>query len=91
MKNMSKAARKRLMKSEFWHRIVDIVKAWDCYLAIGDNKSADACMHEWSMAKLALEHITGESYGFTRNGKTYGIVNERDCTDCPILGITTTA
>ena len=83
MKNMSKAARERLTKSDFWHRVQEIVKAWDYYIATGDKESAAECMHEWSMAKLALEHITGELYGFTRNGETYGIVNERDYTDKP--------
>jgi len=91
MKNMSKAARKRLMKSEFWHRVKDIVTAWDYYLATGDHKSADECMREWNMAKLALEHITGELYGFTRNGETYGIVNERDYEDRPIFEKSTPA
>ena len=70
MKNMSKAARERLMKSDFWNRTCEIIVAWDYYLTTNDRESSDECMHEFNMAKLALEHITGELYGFTRNGET---------------------
>lgn len=83
---LSKAAMKRLKDSEFFREVQDVVKAWDFYLATGDKESADEMMHKWSMAKLALEHITGNLYGFSRNGETYSIVNERDYNDRIILG-----
>lgn len=74
-----------MTKSDFWHRTLEIITAWDYYLTVGDRTSADECMREWNMAKLALEYITGELYGFTRNGETYGIVNERDYSDRPFI------
>ena len=83
---MTKAAMKRLLKSDFFHEVEEVVKAWDYYLAIKDRKSSDEMMHKWSMAKLALEHITGNIYGFSRNGETYSIVNERDHNDILLAG-----
>jgi hypothetical protein len=93
MKTMSKAAMKRLLRSEFFHNVEELVKAWDYYL--GNNrkhaeqyrKEADEMMHKWDMAKLALEYITGNIYGFSRDGTgNYGIVNERDYSDRIIVG-----
>lgn len=78
---MTKAAMKRLTTSKFYHEVCDIVVAWDYYLNVSDRKSADACMHQWTMAKLALEFITGNLYGISRNGETVSIVNERDYND----------
>ena len=86
MNTMTKAAEARLRKSNFFREVVDIAGAWDYYLTIGDREAANEMMHKWEMAKLALEHITGNLYGFTRDGETYGIVNERDYNDRPITG-----
>ena len=83
---MTKAAMKRLLKSKFFHEVMEVVTAWDYYLAIGDRKASDEMMHKWEMAKLALEHITGNLYGFSRNGETYSIVNERDYSDRIFIG-----
>lgn len=78
---MTKAAKTRLEKSDFFHEVCDIIVAWDYYLHINDRKSADECMHKWEIAKKALEFITGELYGFSRNGETVSIVNERNYDD----------
>lgn len=78
---MTKAAKTRLEKSDFFHEVCDIIVAWDYYLHINDRESADECMHKWEMAKKALEFITGELYGFSRNGETVSIVNERNYDD----------
>lgn len=78
---MTKAAMTRLMKSEFFHTTCEVVMAWDYYLHEGDRQAADEMMYKWQMAKLALEHITGEIYGFSRDGETVRIVNEADCND----------
>ena len=78
---MTKAAKQRLLASRFFHEVAEIVKAWDYYLHIGNREAADEMMHKWQIAKLALEHITGNLYGFSRNGETYSIVNERDYSD----------
>jgi len=83
---MTKAAMKRLLKSDFFHEVEAVVKAWDYYLAIEDKTSADEMMHKWHMAKSALEYITGNIYGFSRNGKTYSIVNERNYDDRLLTG-----
>lgn len=82
---MTKAAMNRLTTSNFWHETCEIVIAWDYYLHTGDREAANECMHKWEMAKLALEHITGNTYGFSRNGETVSIVNERDYNDRPFL------
>lgn len=42
-------------------------------------------MHKWMMEKLALEYITGNLYGFSRNRETYSIVNEQDYNDKLII------
>ncbi len=78
---MTKAAMMKLKKSDFYHEVCEIVVAWDYYLHINDKVSADECMHKWDMAKKALEYITGKLYGFSRNGETVSIVNERDYDD----------
>jgi len=83
---MTKAAMKRLLKSKFFHEVVEVVTAWDYYLTIRDRKASDEMMHKWVMARLALEHITGNLYGFSRNGETYSIVNERDQNDILFIG-----
>jgi hypothetical protein len=41
---------------------------------------------QWSVAKLALKHITGKTYGFSRNNETYSIVNEADYSDILFSG-----
>jgi hypothetical protein len=84
---MTKAAMKRLLKSEFFLEVQMVVKAWDYYLNAGDKELANEMMHKWEMAKLALEHITGNIYGFSRNGETYSIVNERDYGERLIVGL----
>jgi len=78
---MTKAARDRLERSDFFHEVCETVRAWDYYLRTENKKDADECMHKWMISKLALEHITGETYGFSRNGETVSIVNERDYSD----------
>ncbi len=78
---MTKAAMARLKGSKFYHEVCDIVIAWDYYLNTNDRASADECMHKWMMAKLALEHITGNTYAFSRDGEIVSIVNERDYSD----------
>lgn len=83
---MTKAVMKRLKESVFFHEVEEIIKAWDYYCRTNNPLGANECMHKWEMAKLALEHITGNLYGFSRNGDTYSIVNERDYTDRLIVG-----
>jgi|GEM_PF-3442957 len=78
---MTKAAMNRLEKSDFFHEACENVKAWDYYLHVGDTVRADECMHNWLVAKSALEFITGNLYGISRNGETVSIVNERDDND----------
>jgi len=88
------AAMKRLKKSEFFHEVEETVKAWDFYLGKGygvyvekHRKEADEMMHKWGMAKLALEFITGNLYGFSRDGEgNYSVVNERDYNERIIVG-----
>jgi hypothetical protein len=86
MKAISKAAMERLMKSKFFHEVEEIVKAWDYYLNEGNREASNEMFHKWEIAKLALEHITGNIYGFSRNGETYSIVNEHDYNDKLIVG-----
>jgi hypothetical protein len=87
MKKMTKASQNRLIKSEFFHEVRDVVKAWDYYLSIGDRKAADEMMYKWQIAKLALEHITGNLYSFFRDKcGTYFIFNECDHSDKIIFG-----
>jgi len=88
MKTLSKAAKDRLIKSKFFHEVEEIVKAWDYYLLTNNREASQEMMHKWEIAKLALEHITGNLYGFSRNGVTYSIVNERDYDDRLIIGKT---
>lgn len=78
---MTKAAMTRLMKSEFFRNTCDVVTAWDYYLSNGDQEAANEMMHKWSVAKLALEVITGKVYGFSRTDKEIRIVNVADYTD----------
>lgn len=78
---MTKAAMERLKRSEFFHTTCEVVTAWDYYLYTKNKEAADEMMHKWEIAKLALELITGETYGFSRNGETVSIVNERDYND----------
>ena len=79
---MTKAAKDRLENSDFFHEVCETVIAWDYYLHTGNKKVADEFMYKWQMAKLALKFITGETYGFSRNGETVSIVNERNDDDC---------
>lgn len=80
-KTMSKAATQRLITSDFYHEVYATVKAWDYYLRTDDKEAADEMMHKWTMAKLALKFITGKSYGFMRDNKSFSLVNEADYTD----------
>jgi len=87
MKKISKASMNRLLKSKFFHDTEEIVKAWDYYLLIGAGEEARGMMHKWQIAKLALEHITGNSYGLSRDGAgNYSIVNEKDHSDRIVSG-----
>jgi hypothetical protein len=83
----SKAAMKRLLKSNFFNEILAVVKAWDYYVATGDNALADEMTHRWLMAKEALKFITGNVYGLSRNGTTYSIVNENNYDDRLFIGL----
>ena len=85
-KEMSKAAMKRLLKSEFFKETAETVQAWDYYLTEGNKELADEMMREWFVAKLALEHITGKSYELSRNGETFSIVNEKNRGDIIVAG-----
>lgn len=82
---MTNAEMKRLTGSEFWHDTCENVIAWDYYLHTNNRKAADECMHRWDVAKKALEYITGNLYGFSRNGETVSIVNECDYNDRPFV------
>jgi len=86
---ISKAAMKRLLKSKFFEEVLEVVKAWDYYLVVGDKEAADEMMHKWFMAKLALEFITGNSYSveFSRKRETYSIVNEQNYNDRLFTGL----
>lgn len=87
MQKLSKAAMKRLKESEFFHEVEEVVKAWDYYCRINDIPKSNEMMHKWGMAKLALEYITGNIYGFSRDGNgNYSIVNKRDYSDRIIRG-----
>lgn len=83
---MTKAAKERLLKSKFFHEVEAVIEAWDCYLAAGEDELAKRMMYKWTVARLALEHITGNLYGFSRNGETYSVVNERDYGDVLLAG-----
>ena len=87
MEKLSKAAKERLLRSDFFHEVEEVVKAWDYYCKIGDIPKSKEMRHEWRMAKLALEFITGNIYDFSRdlNGN-YRVVNTRDCNDILIVG-----
>jgi len=78
---MTKAAMTRLNKSEFFREVRDVIVAWDYALYSKDRETSDALMHKWEMAKLALEFITGDTYGFSRNDETISLVNERNYDD----------
>jgi hypothetical protein len=87
MKKISKAAMGRLVRSEFFHEVEAVVKAWDWYLQKNDKPCADEMMHKWFMAKPALKFITGETYAFSRDGNgNYYVVNEKDTGDRIIDG-----
>jgi len=83
---MTKAVMKRLLKSEFFHEVKAVIEAWDYYLTAGDKELADEMMHKRLMAKLALEYITGNIYGLSRNGETYSLVNEQNYDDRLLIG-----
>jgi len=95
-KKLSKTAMNRLKNSEFFHDIENTVKAWDYYLLDVEQKRRNGLEYDakpinemlckWEVQKLALEYITGNLYGFSRNGDTYSVVNERDYNDRIISG-----
>lgn len=79
---MTKKAMNEFLKSDFYNELCGLVKAWDYYLKVGNKEFADQMMHKWSIAKLALKHITGKTYGFSRDGVgKFSIVNEHDYDD----------
>ena len=83
----SKVSTARLKKSSFFMEVEAVAKAWDYYLETGDKEKAQQMMYEWLMAKLALEHITGKVYGFSRKGDgNYSVVNEKDRDDILFCG-----
>jgi len=87
LKITSKAEMKRFRESKFFHKVEETVKAWDFYLKKGEKENADKMMYQWDMAILAFEYITGNLYGFSRNGEgDYSVVNERDYSDRIIRG-----
>ena len=65
-KEMSKAARNRLERSEFYRDTVETVHAMNYYQYKKETKQADEMMIRWQIARLALEHITGKRYEFKR-------------------------
>jgi len=78
---MTKKTMNEFLKSEFYREVCEIIKAWDYYMKTKDP-TADEMMHKWCVAKLAIKHITGKTYGFSRDGHgNYSIVNERDYSD----------
>jgi hypothetical protein len=84
---MTKAEKNRLLKSKFFHELEELVKAWDFYLCVNSKEQANEMFNKWEIAKLALEHITGNLYGLSRDGYgTYSIVNERDYNERIITG-----
>jgi hypothetical protein len=84
---MTKAAMARLKKSKFFEEVQAVLKAWDYYLESGDKALVNETMQRWEMAKLALEHITGNTYVSIRGGGTYSVVNRRDHNDRLLTGI----
>jgi hypothetical protein len=78
---MTKAAKNRLLKSEFFHEVEAIVDAWDYYLVVGDQASANEMASKWFTIKPALEYITGKPYSFSRKNGIYSIVNDLDHND----------
>jgi len=86
-KRTSKAAMRRLLKSNFFNEVIEIVKAWDYYLITGERDLAKEMMDKWFVAKEALEFITGNAYGFSRNGTTFSIVNKSNYDDRLFIGL----
>ena len=85
-KRISKAAMKRLLGSKFFREVKEVVRAWDYYISTGEQEMANEMMHKWFMIKEALEFITGNVYGFSRDGTTYSVVNERNYDDMLFIG-----
>ena len=86
-KRTSKAAMIRLLKSNFFCEVIEIVKAWDYYLATGERDLAKEMMGKWFVAKEALKFITGNVYGFSRDGTTFSILNESNYDDRLFVGL----
>ena len=78
---MRKKVSEKLKASEFFYEVCKTVTLWDYYLQVDNRESAKECMGKWTMAKSALEYITGEIYGFSRNSEMISIVNERNDKD----------
>ena len=78
---MTKAAMQRLKKSDFFREVCALVIAWDYYLRTKNDNAVDECANRWSIAQLALQHITGNMYRFARNDETVSIVNMYDRND----------
>jgi len=85
MKEMSKAAKKRLMGSKFFHEVEELLKAFSYYQAEGDTQTAEEMWHKWEIARLALEYITGNSYEFTQYEKYFAVVNYHNREDKLII------
>lgn len=78
---MSKVAMKRLMESDFYQEVRNTIIALDSYIANHDSQMISIQYEKWNMAKMALKHITGKTYVFTRDDEGFGLVNEFDCED----------
>jgi hypothetical protein len=74
-KPMSNAAMQRLLKSDFFWALRDVIRAWDFYVAKNEDQNAFQMQCKWEMAKLALEHMTGKTYHFSRTDTHYGVVS----------------
>ena len=87
MRYILSASMQRLIKSDFFHEVEGLVQAWDYFLGTGDEERAAELMHKWKIAKLALKHITGNYYRFSRDGTgNYSVVDEINHSDRIISG-----
>jgi len=86
-RKISKAAMRRLLKSNFFNEVIGIVRALDYYLITGERDLAKEMMDKWFVAKEALKFITGNVYVFQRKGTTFSIVNKSNYDDRLFIGL----
>ena len=80
---MTKTARKRLEKSEFYRETYNIVAVLNIAMARKeDDELVQALFSKWRLAQTALKHITGKHYDFSRtevgNGIAFSVRNGED-------------